>query len=54
MLRLDLLRLQAASADAALGDLTTDFENARRLSDEIEARLRGNDELARLLEAEAP
>lgn len=52
MLRLDLLRLTAASADTS--DLTRDFENARRLSDEIDARLRGNDEAARLLEPETP
>ena len=37
MLRLDLLRLSAASSDT--GDLTRDLDAARRLSDEIDARL---------------
>jgi len=47
MLRLDLLRVVAASAGS--GDLTTDLEEARRVSDEIEARLQAQADVHRLL-----
>jgi serine/threonine-protein kinase len=47
MLRLDLLRLSAADVDT--GDLTRDLDDARRLSDDIDARLEANEEVHRLL-----
>ena len=47
MLRLDLLRLTATSIDT--GDLTRDLDEARRISDDIDARLQANDEVRRLL-----
>jgi eukaryotic-like serine/threonine-protein kinase len=51
MLRLDLLRLNAAAIDT--GDLTRDLDEARRISDDIEARLQANDEVGRLLRSDA-
>jgi hypothetical protein len=47
MLRLDLLRLNAAAIDT--GDLTRDLDEARRVSDDIDARLQANAEVERLL-----
>ncbi len=47
LLRLDLLRLSAADVDT--GDLTRDLDDARRLSDDIDARLEANAEVHRLL-----
>jgi hypothetical protein len=47
MLRLDLLRLSAADVDT--GDLTRDLDDARRLSDDVDARLEANEEVRRLL-----
>ena len=50
MLRLDLLRLSAADVDT--GDLTRDLDDARRLSDDIDARLEANEEVRRLLRSD--
>jgi hypothetical protein len=50
MLRLDLLRLSATDLDT--GDLTRDLDDARRLSDDIDARLEANEEVHRLLRPE--
>jgi hypothetical protein len=50
MLRLDLLRLTAAGVDTA--DLTRDLDAARRISDEIDARLQANNEVGRLLQSD--
>ncbi len=50
MLRLDLLRLSAADVDT--GDLTRDLDDARRLSDDIDARLEANEEVRRLLQSD--
>lgn len=47
-LRLDLLRLHAGSA--TLDDLTSNLEAARRIHDEIDARIDARRELGRLLE----
>jgi hypothetical protein len=52
LLRLDLLRLSAADAD--MDDLTRDLEQARRVSDDIEARLQAHDEMGRILSSDAP
>ena len=49
MLRLDLLRLSTSSADTS--DFTRDLDEARRLSDDIDARLEANDEVRRLLQS---
>jgi serine/threonine-protein kinase len=51
MLRLDLMRLNVAAIDA--GDLTRDLDEARRVSDEIDARLRANAEVEHLLRPDA-
>ncbi len=50
MLRLDLLRLSATSVDTS--DLTRDLDDARRLSDDIDARLEANEEVRRLLQSD--
>jgi serine/threonine-protein kinase len=47
MLRLDLLRLTATDVDT--GDLTRALDDARRLSEDIDARLEANEEVSRLL-----
>ncbi len=52
LLRLDLLRLSAADADT--NDLTRDLEQARRVSDEIEARLQAHVEVNRILSSDSP
>jgi hypothetical protein len=52
MLRLDLLRLTAASTDT--GDLTHDLDEARRVSEDIAARLEAHAEVYRLLRPDAP
>ena len=52
LLRLDLLRLSVADGDT--NDLTRDLEDARRVSDEIEARLQANVEVNRLLSSDTP
>ena len=50
MLRLDLLRFTLTDVDTA--DLTRDLDEARRLSDDIDARLHGDDEVGRLLRSD--
>ncbi|MGH2899585.1 MAG: hypothetical protein ACRDMZ_13000, partial [Solirubrobacteraceae bacterium] len=50
LLRLDLLRLSAADVDTS--DLTRDLDEARRVSDEIDARLRASDEVRGLLRSD--
>jgi serine/threonine-protein kinase len=52
LLRLDLLRLSAADADTS--DLTKDLSEARRVSEEIEARLQAQVEVNRLLSPDSP
>jgi serine/threonine-protein kinase len=51
VLRLDLLRFKAAAIDT--GDLTRDLDEARRVSDDIDARLRASVELAEFLWSDA-
>jgi serine/threonine-protein kinase len=52
LLRLDLLRLSTADADTS--DLTRDLEQAKRVSEDIEARLQANVEVNRLLSSDSP
>ena len=52
LLRLDLLRLSAADAD--VGELTRDLDQAMRLSEDIEARLQAHDETGRMLSTDLP
>jgi eukaryotic-like serine/threonine-protein kinase len=51
LLRLDLRRVKAAAIDP--GDLTRDLDEARRVSDDIDARLRANAEVARFVWSDA-